>query len=495
MTTSLDVNRDHPSGACAAVMPNLFDAHVFPNLILPLVLGNLLSRSLWDFSARIQSRLKEPPLRDTEGFDDKQSIPPLLRAIQHQINSHFEHLSFRQVGETYGMLDLDEERRRLGSARVDAVVRLLLNRSRSYATMHTDAAKTIAEELSRNCFPVYCYTNFDVVRANRRLARRKSRAPMGLTSCLDEVAIFAALAMTLPKEPVETVIVLANPTHYTAFGWGSDGAPWWFYGKNALYSMSDWRKRVSERPDKDAQAAFDEVLGGLDRLIAVSGTFDFTSGVSSVPEEHLAQFVSMIDKFFGLRLRQLDAALRGPRTQFPESPLAPVFRELLGVGSIDSAQDRLLNSADESLQMVQYSYRSLSVTDPAPYLQAARNSPWAKRVAASLTSADEAITYVANIPGSQSIFQDRNRIAMPEETLRLQTGSDRDKALLLHVLLENIPEAAGEAAKVATVFTAEDSFVIRPDFCFNVTTLAPVSSPPTQGAIVRLSDPALHSHV
>lgn len=474
-------------------MPNLFDAHVFPDLVLPLVLGNLLSRNLWDFSTRIQARLKESPLRDTEGFDDRESIPLILRAIQHQINSHFEHLSFRQVGEAYGMLDLDDERRRLGSDRVDAVVRLLQNRSRSYATMHDEAARTIAEELSRNCFPVYCYTNFDIVRANRRLARRKSRAPMGLTSCLDEVAIFAALAMTLPKEPVDTVIVLANPTHYTAFGWGSDGVPWWFYGKNALYSMSDWRKRVSERPDNDAQAAFDEVLGGLDRLIAVSGTFDFTTGVSSVPAEHLAQFVSMIDTFFGLRLRQLNDALRGTRSQLPESPLAPVFRELLGTGSLDSVRTRLLNSADESLQMVQYSYRSLSVRDHGPYLQAARHGPRAKKVASSLTSVEDAVAYLGNIPGSQSIFQDRNRIAMPEETLRLATGSDRDKALLLHILLEHILEGAGRSAEITSLFTEENSFVVTSDFSFNVTTQTQVP-PPSQGVIVRLSDKEPHSH-
>ena len=474
-------------------MPNIFDAHVFPDLLLPIVLGNLLSPNLWDFSARIQARCSGLAGRQTADEVAMDSLPPILRTIQHQIDRHFEHLTCRRVGEVYGLLDLDEERQRLGTVAVDGLVGLFQDRQRSFAALHDEAAKSILEDLSQSRFPAYYYTNFDVVRANRRLVHHKSRSPMGLTSCLDEVAIFAALAMTLPKEPVETVIALANPTHYTAFGWGSDGNPWWFYGKNALYSMDDWRHRATERTQGDMQACFDEVLAGFDRIIAVSGTFDFQSGKSSVPEEHLEQFVSMIDMFFGVRLRQLETALGGARSQLPESPLAPVLRELLGSKSIETARARLLNSPEESLQMVQYSYRSLDVPDHGPYLRAARQSPWAKRAASSLSSAAEAVDSLKNIPGLESIFQDRDRIAMPEETLRLMTGSDRDKALLLHILIEHVHRRIGNPSPVATLLTKENSFVVTSDFCFNLTTMCP-AEPPDTGVIVRFSDPEIRPH-
>lgn len=474
-------------------MPNIFDAHVFPDLLLPLVLGNLLSEDLWNFSAKIQARLSEAAPDQAVGDAPSDSLPPVLRAIQRQIDRHFEHLTCQRVAEVYGSLDLDQERSRLGSA-VDELVLQLQGGHGSFAPLHTEAALSILEELSLNSFPAYYYTNFDVVRANRRLVRHKSRAPMGLTSCLDEVAIFSALAMTLPKEPVETIIALASPTHYTAFGWGSSGEPWWFYGKNALYSMDDWRRRAAERAQGDLQVCFDEVLGGFDRIIAVSGTFEFKSGKCSVPEEHLELFVSMIDRFFGVRLKQLEAALGGNRCRLPESPLAPVLRELLGSKSIETARTRLLNSSEEPLLKVQYSYRSLDVLDHQPYLQAARLSPWAQRVATSLTSIEGAVAYLENIPGSESIFRNRDRIAMPEETLRLRTGSDRDKALLLHVLIENVHEQNGRPATVTTLFTQENSFVVTSGFCFNLTTMSRAEQP-TEGVIIRFADPENQSDV
>jgi hypothetical protein len=47
---------------------------------------------------------------------------------------------------------------------------------------------------------------------------------------------------------------------------------------------------------------------------------------------------------------------------------------------------------------------------------------------------DDAIVYVEAIPGRESIFNDADRIAMPDEVIRLQTGTERDRELLLRVL-------------------------------------------------------------
>lgn len=56
------MNRDNPSSLCAAVMPNIFDAHVFPDLLLPIVLGNLPSPNLREFSTMIQDSVVPPGL-------------------------------------------------------------------------------------------------------------------------------------------------------------------------------------------------------------------------------------------------------------------------------------------------------------------------------------------------------------------------------------------------------------------------------------------------
>ena len=48
---------------------------------------------------------------------------------------------------------------------------------------------------------------------------------------------------------------------------------------------------------------------------------------------------------------------------------------------------------------------------------------------------------------------------MPDETLRLKTGTDRDKALLLHVLLEHHLQAHQLPYEVQSVYTKDESFV------------------------------------
>jgi hypothetical protein len=125
--------------------------------------------------------------------------------------------------------------------------------------------------------------------------------------------------------------------------------------------------------------------------------------------------------------------------------------------------------------------------DPLPFLLAARNSPSCRRIGKTLGSLQDALAVVQAIVGSQSIFEDRSRLAMPEETLRLDTGNDRDRALLLHVLLEYMFEHRQQQAGVETLFTEKESFVCGPGFCISLTHMACVA-PPSEGVRIRLAD-------
>ena len=477
------------------ISPNIFDAYVNPDIILPLVLANLLSSQLWDFSARISQRValaEAEKTRMTAEPGQLHDLAPALRAVQHQINRHFEHLTHERVIETNGQLNLEDEYTRLGEknvkAALDNITASFIWRESRGTAQGTDSIRHCIEQ---GKFPAYFYATFDVIRANRKGVRHRKHVPMGLTSCLDEVAIFAALVMTLPAETVDTVVILASPAHYTAFGWSVAGQPWWFYGKNALFSATAWHTRVAEQYQGDAQLAFEDCLPFADRVISINGTFNFLSGQSSIPEELLAQIVTMLDTFFGIRLTQLDQALRQPRTTGSPSVFAPLFRALLGVESIESVRDRLIQTAGQSKdsveQSVLLSYRSLSVIDPLPFLLAARNSPSCRRLGKTLGSIQEALKVVETITDHLSIFEDRTRLAMPEETLRLDTGNDRDRAVLLHVLLEYMYEHLGQQVRVQTLFTENDSFVCGPDFCISLTKMASVE-PPQEGVCIRLAD-------
>jgi hypothetical protein len=75
---------------------------------------------------------------------------------------------------------------------------------------------------------------------------------------------------------------------------------------------------------------------------------------------------------------------------------------------------------------------------------------------------------------------------MPDETVRL--GTDRDKALLLHVLLEHALDADDQGRRsLETLFTDAGSFVRSDRFCIDASSMAWV--PNLQGRVLyRIAD-------
>jgi hypothetical protein len=308
-----------------------------------------------------------------------------------------------------------------------------------------------------------------------------------LTSCVDETAIFAALAMTLPLGTIKNVVALTSPNHTTAFGWNHDGTPWWFYGKNKLYFAQDWQNSVKEKAGGDAQLAFNQVMNDMGRIISVAGTFDLTTGQTNLIEAHINEIAQKMDELFGVRLQQLQTGLNHARILLPEDPLAPYLRSLLSSQNISVVQKTLEQSQDPACEVVLYSYRSLNVKTPYFYLKAAREQPNSKALAKTLSTVEQALAIVRGVVGHESVFQDRNRIAMPDETLRFGTGSDRDKALLLHVLLEHLPKPPTATYSVVSIFMSEASYVCFGDRIIELPSLKEVALP-NEPIVLRLAD-------
>lgn len=476
------------TGQGAAIAPNIFDGFADTRLLLPLVLGNLLSQNLWDFSARIQAKIVAADT-SAHGVEDPLKF---VRAIQKQLDRHFKHLHPSEVADIYGELSLADERLRLGNRIVDQALETIeasfLQRIND-GSVPRNALEPLMARIKLGYFPAFFYGNIDIVLANKTLLGQKSSAPKGVTSCLDEVAIFASLAMTMPGGSVANVISLSSAAHYTAFGWLPNGEAWWLYGKNTLYSRQDWSDLVTQQFNGDAQQAFDFYLKDIERVVCVTGTFDLTSGQTSISQEHLVEILAQLDHFFGVRLTQMTAGISKSSKIEHASPFAPVMRALLGSQSLEWTREYLLTQQDSPLLEVLYSFRSLELQDLSPYLSVARQQPLCKLLGRALTSRLEAVDLVKNIEGCASIFKDRNRIAMPDETLRLKTGTDRDKALLLHTLIEHVCVLTSVSEQVVTLLTEDDSFVCMDSFCFSLKTLSHVTRPIT-GIVAQLSDGA-----
>ena len=470
----------------AAIAPNIFDSFAETGLLLPLVLGNLLSQNLWDFSARIQAKLAS----DTSEIDVEQDPLRYIKAIQKQLDRHFKHLHPREVAQICGELNLSDERRRLGSKSVDRALEIIeanFQQRLASGAVPPEAIEPIQTRIKLGYFPAFFYANVDVVLANKRLLGRKSSASLGLTSCLDEVAIFSALAMTMPSGGMANMIALTSASHYTAFGWTHTGQAWWFYGKNKLFFKQDWSELVTQQFDGHPQEAFDFFFKDMERIVCVTGAFDLMTGESEISTEHMAEIVEQLDRFFGVRLNQVSAGLSKSIQKKEASSFAPVLRALLDAQTLERTRRYLFDQADPHLLPVLYSYRTLTLHDLRPYLWVARHQPVCLALGRALKSRQEAIDIVKNLTGSLSIFKDRNRIAMPDETLRLNTGSDRDKALLLHVLLEHLKDTSSEPVRVETLLTAEDSVVCRDSFCFSTQTFGEVERP-VCGVIAQFAD-------
>ena len=478
--------------AAGVICPSIFDAQARPDLIQPLVLANLLSPSLWEIAARVEQQASTM----VRQADDVSSLPSGLRQAQNRIDSWFEHLSPARTTELFGEIDLHKEAQRLGEASVAATVECLragMQARVQDGTLDAAAFQAIEVQLAKGHFPAYHYVTVDVVRANRRMLQQRRRAPKGLTSCLDEAALFAALTMALPTGTVDWVVVLAAPEHTTAFGHSTPGGAWWFYGKSSLLDSAAWQQ-VVEQCGGDAQASFDRHLGGMDRIVSIDGRFDLGTGFCEIPAAHLDEIISTLDRFFGCRLSALAAALQRLQPA-PPSPLGPCFRALLGAGSLAAAQAHLCELAagsDSAAYLaVLYAHRSLAMDDLSPYLEAARACSHATaQLAAELNAVDAAIAVVSALPGRESIFGNSERLAMPDETLRLGTGSERDRALLLQLLIENLPATVRNAidGPVCVRFGADAAFAYIGSRCIDLRTMTDIPHALTQSLALRSFD-------
>jgi hypothetical protein len=91
------------------------------------------------------------------------------------------------------------------------------------------------------------------------------------------------------------------------------------------------------------------------------------------------------------------------------------------------------------------------------------------------------------IIGHESIFNDQNRLSMPDEVILFKTGSERDKAFLLFSLVQlaaKLPDSVRRESEL--LCTEHDSWVRFGSDWFNVTRWEKSSVAPKASSILRL---------
>ncbi|MEM7124505.1 MAG: hypothetical protein AAF563_24730 [Pseudomonadota bacterium] len=434
-----------------AARTSLFDGVCDPDLLMGLVFSNLMSPALWLFRDKISEKA------GAEAGDHQHAV---MNEIAHYVNNHFFHLGQKDISDIWGLLDIETE----ASGDRDGPIRYALDlmvrhNEQRIADGDLDPKNVLKPHVERGKFPEYIYTTLDIIHANRRILQRKKHKPYGITCCADEAILISSLACVLDEVSAGDIMFIGSPEHYTAFIRHS-GTMFWFNGKKEFFDSERWAQEVATNTGGDAQRAFDNRMVTIDRVITPRGTFYLRAGQSSIEQDRWQAIRRDLSAFFGVELRQIAEACSNDVT-FTHHPLGNV--SLDDFDSLQSADDatRLLEglAADKpgaTFEAALVAFRRLNVRNPEAYVVAALREHRAREAAADIDTLDHAIAVVRGIDGRESIFDDRDRLALPDEVLLLNTGTDRDKALLLFALLHH-----AELGDVPPqlVFCEDDSYV------------------------------------
>ena len=430
----------HPS---QVVAPDLFDAIVAPGVLLPLVMANAMSPRLWRLGRKVS------------GADDP------LEAARRVVDTSFTHLQPEHVARLQGYLDLDAERERLGAAAVDRAIAEIeagWDARRARGLLGDDDA--LQDVIAAGRFPAYTYANVDVIAAARRAPGGPGQRPRGLTSCLDEAALFAALLVSAPEVTarLDGIAMLASDLHCTVFGWTGDRA-WWFWSKRDLFTHEAFAERADVHHGGDPRDAIHAVMSApIRRIVSRRGSLDAVEATCSLPPDELQRTLDAIGGFFGV----LPPGLDGPQGRLRFTP--PSHHDALFARAIEC------DSADAVLRVVRaahagcdgeavaatealLAFRSLEVADLMPYLEAARRSPGlapaiARWCDGSLPTCPDDALRIAAAPDDGAALRDASRLALPHEVLARGACSPAERGLLLHVLLEQVGDAPVRTAIV-----------------------------------------------
>jgi len=486
-----------------AARPTLFDSVAEPRLIVALILADLMSPALWDFRDSVKERMEADRAKGTDDSDPTRFV---LAEIGRYVDRHLYHVSPKEMGDIWGLVSLADERRRLGQETVDyAVTDILANLRKRQELGSFRPDLDIFATVEDGRFPEYEYANIDVIRAYRRLLKQKKHKPLGITCCVDEATLIAALAVVLGAATFEELLLIGAPVHYTTF-FKHQGNAYWFNGKHEFYDKAAWQAQVALEAEKDGKdkAGGDPLSRALDRrvvlerLIAPGGTHLLRGDRSTLDPAWEARVFEALRDFFGGE-PALIAASRARGIRYAASPDGALPFDELGAASDAASAGRILadlaaRHPGSVFEAALYCHRHLDVARPEAYLAAARRGPKLTAAAAEVETLEDAMEIVRNIDGRDSIFAGRDRIALPDELLLFGTGSDRDRALLLASLLAEAPALAGAPTAAGggpweILFTATRSLVRNAAHCLDAESLSPAPRP-EEPVVLRLSTAA-----
>ncbi|MBI2472420.1 MAG: hypothetical protein HYV59_14460, partial [Planctomycetes bacterium] len=265
----------------------------------------------------------------------------------------------------------------------------------------------------------------------------------GSGKCAALAMLWAAALIIWGRFPPEKIVLIGNRAHVFVFLDEEDGH---------LFNNTKWFNRTRIQNSSELSEFVKMVTTGMDTTFFYNpslGMCHCTRKGSSIPLHQLSNFYKKIKDFLSIPLKHPDPGsiqLVNSSTVIP-NPLASDAAEECQLAIFSLAQQ----SPGSICDFAQYAFRRIDVPFPQAYVYAALRDYHVKQLAKNIGNIEDALAILKNIKGEKSIFDSRDRIALPDETLLFKTGNDRDKALLLFTLLQQStisdPEMAIESSE------------------------------------------------
>jgi hypothetical protein len=404
-----------------AVSLTVLEIDCLPKKLIPaFLLANLMSPALWSW-------------RDEKKAGNDDGILYSPRNRLNQIQRFFHHYTFTNIpgepaGDPWGLLDFAEEERRFGREFVrnirdeyDATFRKLLSEN-----PESQFGQIINEQYYKDgFFPRLKNETLEVLNAFRRTN------PEGKASgkCIGLGMLWAAALVIWGRFPLDRIVITGNRAHMFVYLDEETGH---------LLNNTKWfsETRINNQSELSEYARL--VASNTETTFFYSpslGMCHCTSRMSEIPHQRVSNIYAEISRFVSNPLKHPD-----PDKITYVDP-AHAIPDPLGYNSAEEYQAAIIKLAHEFpgsiYEYALYAFRLLDGTDHEVYRRAAMRDYKTKELAENINEPSDALGIVGGIKGTDSIFNDRDRIAMPDEVLYFNSGTDRDKALLLDTLLRH----------------------------------------------------------
>lgn len=403
-----------------AVSLTVLEIDYYPNELIPaFLLADLMSPALWAWR------------REKNAFNSEGALlSPKNRLNQLQRFFHrytFTNLPGAPGGDQWGLLDFAEEEERFGTgfvrrirAEYDTTFRKLLADN-----PESQFGQIVNQPYYRaGLFPRLKNETLEVMDAFARVDADGKRAG----KCIGLGMLWAAAMAVWGRFPLDRIIITGNRAHMFVFldeegGHLLNNTKW--FSSTRINNRSELSEFVREVASSTETTFF---------YVPSVGMCHCLTKISQIPQGRIGNIHTGIGEFVSNPLKHPDPhqiQFVSPAHAIPDPLEHDSAESYQAIVSALAAQH-----PDSIYEFALYAFRSLAVPHPQVYIRAAARDYRVRQLAQEVRSMADAFEVVARVSGRDSIYGDRERIAMPDETLFFGTGSDRDRALLLYTVLQ-----------------------------------------------------------